>query len=77
MWLALISSSILLHRIGFSCITSDEGYQVGPFAVNDTITEEHVEQMYKYMLRSWVEVSLYLQDFRRRNGEWLRRLFRR
>lgn len=58
--------------MGFSCVEGDEGYQVGPFAVGEKTTEADVEQMYQYMIRTWVEVTLYLQAFQRSNGEGLR-----
>jgi hypothetical protein len=58
-----------MHRIGFSCKTSDDGYQVGPFSACDLVSEQDVEQMYKYMLRAWVEITLYLQAFQRANAK--------
>lgn len=59
--------------MGFSCQESVDGYIVGPFKESETtnISEADVEQMYRYMVRTWVEVSMYLQAFQRANSELL------
>ncbi|BEI89970.1 uncharacterized protein CcaverHIS019_0300400 [Cutaneotrichosporon cavernicola] len=64
-----LRSSVMLHRIGFSCINENDGYQVGPFSVGELVTAEHVDRMFKYMLRTWVELTLYLQAFERSHGK--------
>ncbi|KAL1413629.1 ubiquitin-specific protease ubp2 [Vanrija albida] len=74
---ASLRSSHLLERVGFGCRLEDEGYRVGPFAQGGLITDEHVTQMNAYMARTWVEVTLWLQQYQRQNGlglssEWVR-----
>ncbi|EIW70776.1 hypothetical protein TREMEDRAFT_68214 [Tremella mesenterica DSM 1558] len=73
---ANISSSALLYQIGFACREELEGIRVGPFQKNDKVSEEDVRQMDRYMLRTWVEISLYLQAYQTRNNArplWLSR----
>lgn len=62
----LTLSSHLMYQIGFACIEEEgEGYRVGPFKEGEGITKEQVEQMNRYMIRTWVEVTLALQQFQR------------
>ena len=58
----------MLYHIGFGCRQEDDVLRVGPFLTSDKITKDQVRQMDNYMLRTWVELSIYLAAFRARNG---------
>ncbi|KAK4683835.1 hypothetical protein P7C73_g6382, partial [Tremellales sp. Uapishka_1] len=64
-------SSNLLYQIGFACLQESEieGLRVGPFKKSDKVSVAEVMQMDRYMLRTWVEVSMVLARFQRNNGE--------
>ena len=66
---SLIPRSVLLQAIGFACREEPEGTRIGPFLKGENTTEDDVKQMDKYMIRTWVETSLYLRAFQKRNGE--------
>ena len=61
-------SSRLLQQIGFGCRAESDVLRIGPFMPNDAISLEQVEQMDRYMLRTWVETGMYLSAFLTRNG---------
>ena len=42
---------------------------MGPFLPNEKITDADVKTMDRYMLRAWVEISLYKFELDRDNGE--------
>nr|ODN88380.1 hypothetical protein L203_02993 [Cryptococcus depauperatus CBS 7841] len=66
---ANLTSSHILYQIGFACLQEPDGLRVGPFKANEGIEEEKrmMERMNKYMLRTWVEISLYLSAYQKRN----------
>ncbi|WRT66247.1 uncharacterized protein IL334_003200 [Kwoniella shivajii] len=67
---ATMTSSQLLHQIGFACQQEEDGLRVGPFKVNDEPSEEDKRkqrQMDQYMIRTWVEITLYLIAYQQRN----------
>jgi len=68
-----INRSRLLYEIGFACRQDEDVLRVGPLIPNDTISLQQVEQMDRYMLRTWVEISLFLLQFRSRNRTYCRR----
>jgi ubiquitin carboxyl-terminal hydrolase 25/28 len=41
---------------------------VGPVQKSDKISQDDVLQMDRYMLRTWVEIHLYLSAFQKRCG---------
>lgn len=42
---------------------------MGPFLPNEKITDADVKTMDRYMLRAWVEISLYKFELDHDNGE--------
>ncbi|WWC70309.1 uncharacterized protein I206_104259 [Kwoniella pini CBS 10737] len=68
---ASMTSSHLLYHIGFACQQEEDGFlRVGPFKVADELSEEEKrkrKQMDQYMIRTWVEISLYLAAYQARN----------
>ncbi|WVF71581.1 hypothetical protein IAT40_006389 [Kwoniella sp. CBS 6097] len=67
---ASVISSNLLYQIGFACQQEADGLRVGPFKVGDEPSEEDrvkQKQMDQYMIRTWVEISMYLSAFQKRN----------
>ncbi|WWC89454.1 uncharacterized protein L201_004378 [Kwoniella dendrophila CBS 6074] len=68
---ASVTSSRLLYQIGFACQQEEDGLRVGPFKVNDEPSEEDQSkqrQMDQYMIRAWVEITLYLLAYQQRNN---------
>ncbi|OCF60484.1 hypothetical protein L486_00117 [Kwoniella mangroviensis CBS 10435] len=67
---ASMTSSHLLYQIGFACQQEEDGLRVGPFKVSDEPSEEDrrkQKQMDQYMIRAWVEITLYLIAYQQRN----------
>ncbi|WVW83772.1 hypothetical protein I302_105793 [Kwoniella bestiolae CBS 10118] len=67
---ASMTSSHLLYQIGFACQQEEDGLRVGPFKVGDEPSEEDKRkqrQMDQYMIRAWVEITLYLIAYQQRN----------
>ncbi|ORX36800.1 hypothetical protein BD324DRAFT_627205 [Kockovaella imperatae] len=62
-----LMSSRVLRQIGFGCQEQDDTLRVGPFSAGESITPEQVSQMDKYMMRTWVEIGMYLAAFIARN----------
>ncbi|WVQ82427.1 hypothetical protein IAT38_004555 [Cryptococcus sp. DSM 104549] len=66
-----IISSHLLYQIGFACQQDEDGLRVGPFKIGEDASaedKEKLEQMDRYMLRAWVELTLYVMAFQKRNN---------
>lgn len=55
--------------MGFGCREEPEGYRVGPFTKGDVISDADVEQMDRYLVRTWIEVCLFLESYRLENRE--------
>lgn len=67
--LTLILPSLqVLASIGFGCRQEENVLRVGPVQKGEGITEEDVQRMDRYMLRTWVEVNLALLMFMARQG---------
>lgn len=72
-----LASSHILYHIGFACQQEPDGLRVGPFkggseagsAAQIANERGNMAKMDKYMLRVWIEVTLYLLAFLRRNSE--------
>lgn len=52
-------ASRILQAIGFSCRQEEDVLRVGPIGRKEGVTQEQVEQMDQYMLRAWIEISLW------------------
>ncbi|OCF36740.1 hypothetical protein I316_01336 [Kwoniella heveanensis BCC8398] len=67
---ASVISSNLLYQIGFACQQEADGLRVGPFKVGEEPSEEDrmkQKQMDQYMIRTWIEISMYLSALQKRN----------
>lgn len=58
-----------MYQLGFGCREEKDVRRVGPFLPGEKVTKEASEQMDRYMLRAWVEISIYLACFETRNGQ--------
>ncbi|WWC61766.1 uncharacterized protein I303_104351 [Kwoniella dejecticola CBS 10117] len=69
---ASMTSSHLLYQIGFGCQQEEDGFlRVGPLKAAEEPTDEATreqKQMDRYMIRTWVEICLYLAAYQARNG---------
>lgn len=65
----ILPSLQVLASIGFGCRQEENVLRVGPIQKGEGITEEDVQRMDRYMLRTWVEVNLALRTFMARQGE--------
>ncbi|KAK8864283.1 hypothetical protein IAR55_001529 [Kwoniella newhampshirensis] len=68
-----LTSSNILYQIGFACQQEPEGLRVGPFKVgggDESALEDKQKmmQMDQYMIRAWVEVTLHLLAYQKRNS---------
>lgn len=71
------SSVLLMYCIGFGCKSQpgEDEHRSGPFtksAANDGVpimTDAEFEQMDRYMMRTWLEIEVYLNAYRKRNRE--------
>lgn len=61
----------VLASIGFGCRQEEHVLRVGPVQKGESITEEDVQRMDRYMLRTWVEINLALRLFMARQGKSL------
>ena len=57
----------MLYQIGFGCRQEEDALRVGPFNSGDQLTPAQVSQMNHYMLRTWIEIELYLSEYQGRN----------
>lgn len=57
-----------MYEIGFACRQEEEYLRVGPLNPGEGITEADVKAMDRYMMRTWVEIMLYLDAYQQRNG---------
>lgn len=72
-----LASSHILYHIGFACQEEPDGLRVGPFkggseagsAAQIANERGNMAKMDKYMMRVWIEVTLYLLAFLKRNSE--------
>ena len=66
-----ILTSHLLYHFGFGCRQEEDHLQIGPFSQGDQMSEQDAHQMERYMLRTWVEINMYLQAYQLRNGGYM------
>lgn len=60
--------------LGFGCRQEESELRVGPLSMSEGITEEEVQQQDRYMMRTWVELNLFLHGYIK-NGRKSRSLF--
>ncbi|ODO08058.1 hypothetical protein I350_03641 [Cryptococcus amylolentus CBS 6273] len=65
----ILSSHVLYHS-GFACTEDDDSLRVGPYRgrEDDPVPPGQLGTMDRYMLRVWVEISLYLKAYQIRNS---------
>ncbi|ORY34116.1 hypothetical protein BCR39DRAFT_518545 [Naematelia encephala] len=62
-----LSVSHVLYQIGFGCRSEDDHLRVGPFVAAEGISEQDARQVDRYMIRAWVEISIFLLAYQIRN----------
>lgn len=60
----------MLYMIGFGCKQEDDVLRVGPLSQwGEDITEEQMLQQDRYMMRTWVELNLFLHGWLKHSSE--------
>lgn len=59
---------MLLYSIGFACRQDPDELRIGPYPSGVDESDKDLIQMDAFMIRTWVEVSLFLRAWQKRNG---------
>jgi ubiquitin carboxyl-terminal hydrolase 25/28 len=63
----------MMQAIGFGCKQDVDVLRVGPLTPHESLSLEQVKHMDRYMMRTWVEVSLVLAHLTVQYGKFVLR----